>query len=236
MKLHHVNLLGVLIVTAICVGQWRRDRALNLEVNQLERTRHEQASRLVDQEKLLGDANADLTQFKEQFNQSKTELKDTREKLRIAERDFRQLTLERDQLRISVTNWAAAVILRDERLKESAEQTRRLSGELNGSIRKFNELAGGLDNTRVVCVSNDLPFAMARFCGAEGIANVVTLSTMRGANFAQDYGVAMKTGPLAGVTARAVVVLDADDNVVHSELVPEIRSEPNYDAALAALK
>jgi len=104
------------------------------------------------------------------------------------------------------------------------------------SVRAFNQKASQAANAVVLCISADLPFAQKRFCGAEGIANVVTLSTMRGANFAQDYGVAMKTGPLAGVTARAVVVLDADDNVVHSELVPEIRSEPNYDAALAALK
>jgi thiol peroxidase len=104
------------------------------------------------------------------------------------------------------------------------------------SVRKFNQTASTLDNTVVLCISADLPFAQARFCGAEGLANVVTLSTMRGTKFLQDYGVALKSGPLAGVAARAVVVLDANDKVLHSELVAEIKSEPNYDAALAALK
>lgn len=104
------------------------------------------------------------------------------------------------------------------------------------SVRKFNQSASSLDNTVVLCISADLPFAQARFCGAEGLANVVTLSTMRGNEFLQNYGVALKSGPLAGVAARAVVVLDADDTVLHSELVAEIKSEPNYDAALTALK
>ena len=82
----------------------------------------------------------------------------------------------------------------------------------------------------------DLPFAQARFCGAEGLDNVVTLSTMRGREFLNDYGVAIAGGPLKGVTARAVVVLDANDQVLHSELVAEIKHEPDYDAALAVLK
>jgi thiol peroxidase len=96
------------------------------------------------------------------------------------------------------------------------------------SARKFNEAASTLDNTVVLTISADLPFAMGRFCTAEGLANVVPLSTMRGAEF--------KTGPLAGVAARAVVVLDENNAVKYSELVPEIKQEPNYDAALAALK
>ena len=104
------------------------------------------------------------------------------------------------------------------------------------SVRKFNESAGKLDNTVVVCMSADLPFAQNRFCGAEGLANVVTLSTMRGSDFLQAYGVALSSGPLAGVAARAVVVLDENDNVLHSELVKEIAEEPNYEAALAVLK
>lgn len=104
------------------------------------------------------------------------------------------------------------------------------------STRKFNEAAGGLENTVVLTVSADLPFAMGRFCTTEGLTNVVTLSTMRGAEFKGNYGVDIKTGPLAGVTARAVVVLDENDVVKYSELVPEIKQEPNYDAALAALK
>ncbi|MDR5804023.1 thiol peroxidase [Caballeronia sp. LZ001] len=104
------------------------------------------------------------------------------------------------------------------------------------STRKFNEAAAGLDNTVVVVVSGDLPFAAKRFCTTEGIENVVTASTFRGHEFAEAYGVDVTSGPLKGLTARAVVVLDADNKVLHSELVPEIKQEPNYDAALASLK
>jgi len=104
------------------------------------------------------------------------------------------------------------------------------------STRKFNEAASSLANTVVLTVSADLPFAMGRFCTAEGLDNVVPLSTMRGAEFKGNYGVDIKTGPLAGVTARAVVVLDENNIVKYSQLVPEIKNEPDYDAALAALK
>jgi len=103
------------------------------------------------------------------------------------------------------------------------------------SVRQFNAKANGLPNTVVLCISADLPFAQARFCGAEGLDNVVTLSTMRGRDFLEAYGVAIKTGPLTGVSARAVVVLDENDRVLHSELVGEIANEPDYAAALAAL-
>ncbi|HET7299046.1 MAG TPA: thiol peroxidase, partial [Oleiagrimonas sp.] len=89
--------------------------------------------------------------------------------------------------------------------------------------------------TVVLCISADLPFAQGRFCGAEGIDNVTVLSLMRGREFLKDYGVAIADGPLAGVAARAVVVLDADDKVIYTELVDEITHEPNYDAALKAL-
>ncbi|MGH8750200.1 MAG: thiol peroxidase [Burkholderiales bacterium] len=104
------------------------------------------------------------------------------------------------------------------------------------STRRFNQEASQLNNTVVLVISADLPFAQARFCGAEGLNNVVTLSTMRGAEFMKNYGVAITDSPLGGVTARAVVVLDGNDKVLHSELVPEIKNEPNYDAALKALK
>jgi thiol peroxidase len=104
------------------------------------------------------------------------------------------------------------------------------------STRKFNEKAGGLSNAVVLVISADLPFASGRFCTAEGLNNVITLSTMRGRNFLRDYGVEITSGPLAGVAARGVVVLDEKDTVLHSELVPEIGQEPNYEAALAALK
>ena len=104
------------------------------------------------------------------------------------------------------------------------------------SARKFNEKAAGLANTVVATISADLPFAMGRFCTAEGIQNVVPLSVMRGREFLNNYGVELTSGPLAGVAARAVVVLDENNKVLHAELVSEIRNEPNYDAALAALK
>ncbi len=103
------------------------------------------------------------------------------------------------------------------------------------SVRTFNERAAGLEGTTVVCVSADLPFAAARFCGAEGIDNVITGSTFR-SSFLNDYGVRMTDGKLEGVAARAVVVLDGEGTVLHSELVPEIAQEPDYDAAIAALE
>ncbi|MCX5096976.1 thiol peroxidase [Streptomyces sp. NBC_00365] len=103
------------------------------------------------------------------------------------------------------------------------------------SVRKFNQVTNELENTVVLCISADLPFAQSRFCGSEGLDNVVTLSTLRGRDFLQAYGVEIANGPLAGLAARAVVVLDADDRVLHSELVGEIAEEPDYDAALKAL-
>ena len=103
------------------------------------------------------------------------------------------------------------------------------------SVRQFNTKAAQLKNTVVLCISADLPFAQSRFCGAEGTDNVLTLSTMRGREFLQNFGVAIESGPLVGVAARAVVVLDENNRVLHSELVREIKNEPNYDAALAAL-
>ena len=103
------------------------------------------------------------------------------------------------------------------------------------STRKFNEHAKQHADTVMLMISADLPFAQGRFCGNEHLDNVVTLSMMRGREFAKDYGVMIQDGPLAGVTARAVVVLDANDKVVHTELVPEIANEPDYTAALKAL-
>lgn len=104
------------------------------------------------------------------------------------------------------------------------------------STRKFNAAASSLPNTVVLVISADLPFAQNRFCGAEGLNNVHTLSTLRGRDFHKDYGVMIMDPPLAGLTARAVVVLDEQDKVVYSELVPEIKQEPNYEAALAAAR
>lgn len=103
------------------------------------------------------------------------------------------------------------------------------------SVRTFNQRANEAANTVVLCISADLPFAQSRFCGAEGLDNVLTLSTMRGAEFLNAYGVAIGNGPLAGIAARAVIVLDENNRVLHSELVSEIKNEPDYDSALKAL-
>lgn len=109
------------------------------------------------------------------------------------------------------------------------------TGVCAASTRKFNEKASGLNNTVVLVISADLPFAAARFCGAEGLENVITLSTFRHPGFLRDYGVSIDSGPLTGLCARAVVVLDEQDKVIYTQLVPEIKEEPNYDAALASL-
>lgn len=103
------------------------------------------------------------------------------------------------------------------------------------SARKFNEKAAGRDDVTVLVVSADLPFAQGRFCTAEGIEDVVPLSLMRTRAFAKDYGVLMTDGPLAGITARAIVVVGEDGRVLYTQLVPEIADEPDYDAAIAAL-
>jgi len=103
------------------------------------------------------------------------------------------------------------------------------------SVRVFNQRAAGKPGVTVLNVSADLPFAHKRFCAAEGIQGVETLSTFRSPSFGKDYGVVMTNGPFAGLLARAVLVLDEDNRVIHTELVPEIAQEPNYDAALAKL-
>ncbi|MDN5744071.1 MAG: thiol peroxidase [Nocardioidaceae bacterium] len=108
------------------------------------------------------------------------------------------------------------------------------TGVCAASVRKFNELAAGLDNTVVINASQDLPPALGRFCGAEGIDNVESGSGFR-STFGDDYGVKMADGKFAGLLARSVVVVDADGTVLHSQLVPEIATEPDYDAAVAAL-
>ena len=103
------------------------------------------------------------------------------------------------------------------------------------STQKFNEAAKGRDDVVMLIIAADLPFAMGRFCTGEKLDNVIPLSMMRDKNFAKDYGVLIQDGPMAGITARAVVVLDENDKVVYTELVPEIAQEPDYDKALAAL-
>jgi thiol peroxidase len=108
------------------------------------------------------------------------------------------------------------------------------TGTCAQSVRRFNELAAGLENTTVVCASEDLPFAQARFCGAEGLEDVVMGSAFRG-TFGDDYGLTMTNGRMQGLLARAVVVIDEDGTVRHVELVPTIGQEPDYDAVVAAL-
>jgi thiol peroxidase len=101
--------------------------------------------------------------------------------------------------------------------------------------RRFNEEAAAFDDTVVLVISGDLPFAQQRFCTTEGIENLETLSTFRSSAFGRDWGIGLVEGPLSGLTARAVVVTDEHDRVIHSQLVPEIGQEPDYAAALAAL-
>jgi len=103
------------------------------------------------------------------------------------------------------------------------------------SVRFFNTKANTLDNTTVLCVSDDLPFAQKRFCGAEGLTNVISASEVRNRDFGDDYGVRIIDGPLAGILSRAIVIIDAAGKVTYTEQVPEITQEPDYDAALASL-
>ena len=103
------------------------------------------------------------------------------------------------------------------------------------SVRKFNQLAAGKENVTVLGISKDLPFAHGRFCSTEGITNVVTLSGFRDNDFGKAYGVDIIDGPLAGLYARSIVVVDENSNVIYTELVPETTQEPDYDSALAAL-
>lgn len=104
------------------------------------------------------------------------------------------------------------------------------------SVRRFNKEAAALDNTVVLCVSKDLPFAQSRFCTTEGLKNVVPISIFRCKCFDESYGLAITDGPLKGLLARAVVIVDEKGTIIYEELVPEITDEPNYEAALAALK
>jgi thiol peroxidase len=103
------------------------------------------------------------------------------------------------------------------------------------STKKFNDTAKQHPEIQILVVSADLPFAQKRFCGAEGVSNLITLSMMRSKDFAQDYGILILDGPLAGISARALVVLDANDKVLYTELISEITQEPNYEKALQAL-
>jgi thiol peroxidase len=109
------------------------------------------------------------------------------------------------------------------------------TGTCAASVRKFNEKAAGLENTKVLCISRDLPFAQNRFCGAEGIDNVLSLSDFKDGKFGTDYGLTITDGPLAGLHSRVVVVVNENGEVVYTEQVADIKDEPNYESALAAL-
>jgi len=133
--------------------------------------------------------------------------------------------------------------LADKRLSDYAGRKKLLNivpsldtGVCAASTMMFNKSAAEQDNVVILIISADLPFAQERFCKAEGVDKVVSLSMMRSRNFAKDYGVLIEDGPLAGITARAVVVLDENDKVVYTEMVPEIAQEPDYNKALAALQ
>lgn len=104
------------------------------------------------------------------------------------------------------------------------------------SVRTFNKSAAELDNTKVLCISRDLPFAQARFCGAEGIENVIMLSDFANGSFGRDYGVEITDGAFSNLHSRAIVVVDGEGNVVYTEQVPEVGQEPNYEAALSSIQ
>mgnify|MGYP003626507190 FL=1 len=110
------------------------------------------------------------------------------------------------------------------------------TGTCAQSVRTFNEKASKLNNTKVLCISKDLPFALARFCGAEGLDNVESLSDFKTGNFGKDYGLTFKTGPLETLLSRCIVVIDSEGKISYTEQVTEIKDEPNYEAALKALK
>ncbi|MEQ6121544.1 thiol peroxidase [Reichenbachiella sp. MALMAid0571] len=110
------------------------------------------------------------------------------------------------------------------------------TGTCATSVRKFNQEASSLDNVKVLCISRDLPFAHGRFCGAEGIENVITLSDFVDGSFGKSYNLLFADGPLAGLDSRAVIVLDENQNIIYTEQVAETTEEPNYEAALASLK
>lgn len=109
------------------------------------------------------------------------------------------------------------------------------TGTCATSVRTFNAKASALENTKVLCISRDLPFAQKRFCGAEGLENVINLSDFKTGSFGKDYGLELLEGPLAGLHARVVIVVDENGTIKYTELVSEIANEPNYEAALASL-
>lgn len=140
-QLQFLNLFGVVVLTALCVAQWQHDRKLNLQFNQLEKTRQVQEQKISDQEKAARELSEDLARFKEQVKTQHDDLEDTKKKLHEAETGVSTLTAERDQLRESITNWMNAVAQRDALTKEANSRIEGLSTQLNASIEKYNELA-----------------------------------------------------------------------------------------------
>jgi methyl-accepting chemotaxis protein len=140
-RLGWFNLFGVLALAALCIGQWQRNRRLNLEFNQLEKTRLAQEEKLTEQQRAANGLAADLAGLKEQFQRSHADAVETRATLRKSEQENTQLARERDQLKASVTNWAAAVAARDESMRELNERLREAAARWNDSVQKYNELA-----------------------------------------------------------------------------------------------
>ena len=140
-RLGWINLVGVLALAALCAVQWQRDRRLNLEVNRLEKVRQSQEEKISEQEKAANGLSADLARFKDQFKEAHADANDARKTIREWEQKHEQLARERDQLKISVTNWAAAVTARDETLNQVNERLRDATASRNDSILKFNDLA-----------------------------------------------------------------------------------------------
>ncbi|HWN94916.1 MAG TPA: hypothetical protein VNT99_07775 [Methylomirabilota bacterium] len=140
-RLGWINLVGVLALAVLCVVQWQLDRRLNLEVNRLEKERIAQQEKMAEQEKAASGLSTDLARFKEQFKEAHTDANEARKTIRTMEQQHEQLARERDQLKTSVTNWAAAVTARDESLRDLNERLREASTRLNDSVLKFNELA-----------------------------------------------------------------------------------------------
>ena len=141
MKLSTLNLLGVVVLIGLCVGQWRHDRVLNLEVGRLQQTGFDQGEKLSEQQKRSAESAADLVELKAHLSRTVAELQGANQKLRENEQSLLRLTGDREQLKASVTNWAGAVARRDARIEEDAETIRRLGEQLNERTRKYNELA-----------------------------------------------------------------------------------------------
>ena len=139
-RLKYVNLFGVLALAALCIAQWQRDRRLNLEINRLDQVRLQQTAKIDEQASLLKGLNEDLGQLKTSLGNEQSLRSQAEQKVVSAESTNEQLVLERDQLRAAITNWANAVAVRDERMKEANARIEQLAADLNASIRKYNEL------------------------------------------------------------------------------------------------